>query len=137
MVAEGGGKFFACRKLDIVLDAGIVRNNYAAARGVAEKSDYGGVGAGDDAEDTALGAAGSGDAAEPGDFCDNVVAVHGVFDEVARDEKVAVEIRNGDVGHDEAVAVLVEDEAAFDFVARNGFLLREIVSGLLGTWPGF
>jgi hypothetical protein len=54
-----------------------------------------------------------------------VIAVHGVFDEIARDKKIAVEIRNGDVGDNEAVAVLVEDEASFDFVAGDGLVLRE------------
>jgi len=60
-----------------------------------------------------------------------VVAVHGVFDEIARDEKIAVEIGDGDVGNDEAVAVLVEDEAAFYFVAGNGFVLGEFFRGWL------
>jgi hypothetical protein len=65
-----------------------------------------------------------------------VVAVHRVFDEVAGDEKIAVEIGNGDVGNDEAVAVLVEDEAALDFVTRNGFVLRKIIGGRLRSGSG-
>jgi len=129
LIAEDSGKFFTGGKFDIVLDAGIVGNDDAATRGVAEKADNGGMGAGDDAEDAALGAAGSGDAAEAGNFGDDVVAVHGVFDEVARDKKVAVEIGNGDVGNDEAVAVVMEDEAAADFVAGNGFVLGEFFGG--------
>src|SRR5258708_6662120 len=36
LIAESGGKFFAGRKLDVVLNAGIVGNNDAAARGVTE-----------------------------------------------------------------------------------------------------
>jgi|SRR5260221_2205325 len=79
----------------------------------------------DDAENAAFGAAGTGHAAEAGNFGNDVVAVHGVFDKVTGDEQVAVEIRDGDVGYDEAVAVLVKDEAAFNFVARKGLLLRE------------
>src|SRR5260221_14320713 len=92
--------------------------------------------AGDDAENAAFGAAGTGHAAESGNFGDDVIAVHGVFDEVARDEKVAVEIGNGDVGDDEAGAVLGEDETAFDFVARNGFVLGKFFAGglLRGAW---
>jgi hypothetical protein len=62
--------------------------------------------------------------------------MHGVFDEVAGDEEITIEIRNGDVGDYEAVAVLMEDEAAFDFVAGNGFVLREFFTGLFrrGVW---
>jgi hypothetical protein len=111
-----------------MLDARIVGNDDAAARSVTEKSDDGGMRAGNDAEDTAFGATGAGDAAEAGDFGNDVVAMHGVFDEIAGDEKVAIEIGDGDVGDDEAVAVLVEDEAAFDFVAGNGFVLGEFLA---------
>jgi hypothetical protein len=65
-----------------------------------------------------------------------VVAVHGVFDEIARDEEIAVEIGDGDIGNDETVAVLMEDEAAFDFVAGESFVLRESIGGRLGRGPG-
>src|SRR5262249_41759950 len=39
------------------------------------------------------------------------------------------EIGNGYVGNDEAVAVLMEDEAAANFVAGEGLLLRECLGG--------
>jgi len=112
-----------------VLDAGIVGDDDAAARGVPEEADDGWMRARDDAEYAAFGAAGSGDAAKAGNLSDDVVAVHGVFDEIAGDEEVAVEIGNGNVGNDEAVAVLMEDEASFDFVAGNGFVLGEVIRG--------
>jgi hypothetical protein len=65
-----------------------------------------------------------------------VIAVHGVFNEIAGDEEVAIEIRNGNIGNHEAVAVLVENEAAFDFVAGNGFVLGEFFGRRLlsGSW---
>jgi len=132
LFAEGGGKFLAGGHFDFVLDAGIVGNDDAAARGVAEEADDGGMRAGDDAKDAAFGAAGSGGAAETGNFCDDVIAVHGVFDKIAGDEKITVEIGDGDVGNDEAVAVLMEDEAAFDFVAGKRFLLREFFGECFG-----
>jgi hypothetical protein len=119
-----------------VLHAGIVRDDDAAARGVSEETDDRGMRARDDAEDAAFGAAGSGGAAEAGNFGDDVVAVHGVFDEVAGDEEIAVEIGDGDIGNDETVAVLMEDEAAFDFVAGESFVLRESIGGRLGRGPG-
>ena len=87
--------------------------------------------ASDDADDAALGAAGTGRTAEAGNFGDDVVAVHGVLDVIARNEKVAVEIGDGDVGHDEAVSVLMEHEAALDFVAGDRFVLGEFFRGWL------
>ena len=122
-----------------MLDAGIVRDDDAAARGVPEEADDGGMRARDDAEYATLCAAGSGDAAKAGNLGDDVVAVHGVFDEIAGDEEVAVEIGDGNVGNDEAVAVLMEDKASFDFVARNGFVLGEFIWGWRlgsGALPG-
>ena len=133
LFAKGDREFFAGGKIDIVLHAGIVGDDDAAAGGVTEEADDGGMRAGDDAEDAAFGAAGSGGAAEAGNFGDDVIAVHGVFDEVAGDEKITVEIRNRDVGNDETVAVLMEDEAAFDFVARKRFLLGEFFGGCFGS----
>jgi len=129
LFAESGRKFFTGSQLDFVLDAGIVRDDDAAARGVPEEADDGWMRARDDAEYAAFGAAGSGDAAKAGNLGDDVVAVHGVFDEIAGDEEVAVEIGNGNVGNDEAVAVLMEDEASFDFVSGNGFVLGEFIWG--------
>jgi len=132
LFAESGREFLTGGKFDFVLDAGIVRDDNAAARSVAEETDDGGMRARDDAEDAAFGAASAGCAAEAGNLGDDVVAVHGVFDIVAGDEEVTVEIRDSDIGNDETVAILVEDEAALDFVAGKGFVLRETIGGGLG-----
>ena len=80
-----------------------------------------------DANDAAFGATGSERPAETDDAGDDGVAVHGIFDEIARDENVAVDIRESHIRNNEAVAVLMEDEAAFNFVAGNGFMLGEFV----------
>jgi len=133
LFAEGDRKFFAGGQFDIVLDAGIVGNDDTTAGGVAEEADDGRMRAGDDAEDAAFGAAGSGDATEAGNFGDDVIAMHGVFDKIAGDEKVTVEIGDGDVRNDEAVAILMEDEAAFDFIAGKRFLLGEFFGGRFGS----
>ncbi len=63
-----GREFVAGGKLDIVLDAGIVGDNNAAARGVAEKADNGGMRAGDDAKNATFGAARAGESAEARNF---------------------------------------------------------------------
>ena len=136
LFAESGRKFLAGGKVDFVLDAGIVGDDDATARGVTEKADDGRMRARDDAEDAAFGTAGPGRAAKAGNFGDDVIAVHRVFDEVAGNEEIAVEIGDGDIGNDETVAILMEDEAAFDFVAGKGFVLREIVGGRLGSGAG-
>src|SRR6266581_2668753 len=83
--------------------------------------------AAEDSNDAALGALRSGDAAPALNSCQDVVAVHGIFDGVARNEDVAVEMRHGDVGNDETIAILVKNQASFYFVAiRQGgtFLWR-------------
>ena len=61
--------------------------------------------------------------AEARDTGDDVIAVHGVVYVIARDEKIAIEIGDGDVGDDEAVAIVVKHETAGDFVAGS-LLLR-------------
>jgi hypothetical protein len=73
----------------------------------------------EDSNDAAFGALRAGDAAQTLDFCENVIAVHGVLDGVARDEDVAVKLRYGGIGDDEAVAVVVKNEAAFYFIAAR------------------
>src|SRR2546425_165044 len=60
-----------------------------------------------------------GDAAQTLDLCKNMIAVHGVLDGVAGDENITVEIRHGGIRHDEAVAVVVKDQAAFYFIATR------------------
>jgi len=53
--------------------------------------------------------------------------MHGVFDLVARDEDIAINIGHGDFGNDEAVTVLMMNQAAANFVARSGFVLGKII----------
>src|SRR5260370_3944431 len=82
--------------------------------------------AAEDSNDAAFGALRSGDAAPALDSCEDVVAVHGIFDGGARNEDVAVKMRHRDVGNDETITVLVENEAPFYFVAirQGGTFLR-------------
>jgi len=56
--------------------------------------------------------------------------MHGVFDGVARNENIAIHVGQGDIGNNEAVAILMKNEAALDFVARRCFLLRDF----FGRW---
>jgi hypothetical protein len=129
LIAKGGRKFIAGREFDFVLDARIVRKNGSAAGSVAKKANDGGMSAAENADDAAFGATRAGSSIEALNFGDDVVAVHGIFDGVARDKEVAVHVGNGDVRNYEAVAVLMKNEAALDFVARGDFLLREFLCG--------
>jgi len=133
LFAESGRKFFAGYKLDVMLDARVKRRNDTAARGVAELADDGGMRAADDAHNASFGAAGAGVAAEAVDLRDDVIAVHGVFDGVARNENVANHIGKGDIGNDKAVAILMENEAPLDFIAGSGFLLDDFLGAGSGA----
>jgi len=62
--------------------------------------------------------------------------MHGVFDGVARNENVAIHVGKSDIGNDEAVAILMENEAALDFVAGSGFLLCDLLVRGLGSGGG-
>lgn len=99
-------------------------------------ADDGRMRAADDAHNATFSAAGAGVAAEAGDFGDDVIAVHGVFDGVARNEDVAIHIGKCDIGNDKAIAILMENEAALDFVARGGFLLDDSLGRGLGGGGG-
>jgi hypothetical protein len=71
-------------------------------------------------------------AAEAVDLGDDVIAVHGVFDGIARNENITIHIGKGDIGNDEAVAILMENEATLDFVPGGGFLLDDFFGSGLG-----
>jgi hypothetical protein len=59
--------------------------------------------------------------------------MHGVFDVVARDEEIAVDVRKRNVRNDEAVAVVMEDETAANFVPGGGFVLGKFFSRFCGS----
>ena len=115
-----------------MLDARVKRRNDTAARGVVKLADDGGMRAADDAHNTPFGATRSRMAAEAVDLGDDVIAVHGVFDGIARNENITIHIGKGYIGNDEAVAILMENEAAFDFIAGGGFLLGDFFGSGLG-----
>jgi hypothetical protein len=92
---------------------------------MAEKADYGGVRASEDANYGAFGAARSSDAVGGFNFGDDLVAVHCAIYGVGRNEEIAVELRDRCGGNDEAVSVVVEYEAAFCFIAG-----KDICGGL-------
>jgi len=56
-----------------------------------------------------------------------VIAVHGVFDGVARNEYVAIHVGKSNIGNDEAVAILMENQAALDLVTGGSFLLHDLL----------
>jgi hypothetical protein len=50
------------------------------------------------------------------DFGENMVTVHGVFDGFAGDEDVAIQLRHRSIGNDKSVAVVMKDQASFNFI---------------------
>ena len=75
--------------------------------------------ASEDADDGAFGAARSGDAVRGFHSGDDLVAVHGAVYAAGRNEEIAVELRHRGRGNDEAVAVVMQHEAAFYFIASQ------------------
>lgn len=137
LLAESGREFIAGRKLDFVLNARIVGDDDATAGSVAEQTNHGGMSASNDANDAAFGTASARDSAETGDFSDDGIAMHGVFDAVARNEDIAIDVGKRDVGDNKAVAILMENETAANFVASCGFVLRDFLGGFLGSRAPF
>ena len=81
-----------------------------------EQAHYRGLCAVEHAKDAALGA---GAAGTRQDLYGDVIAMHSIFDRVSRDEDVAIELRRRSVEDDEAVAIMVEDQAAGGLIARG------------------
>jgi hypothetical protein len=129
---EFGRKFVAGRNFDGVLHARVVGQDGVEARTVTEKTDDGRMRATQNAEDAPFGAL----RAVPGSRAENLgedaIAVHGVFNRISGDKDIAGVLRGGNVWHDEAVAVVMEDEAAGEFVAARGRLRLSLRGGSLG-----
>jgi hypothetical protein len=121
-----------------VLHARVVGEDVIAALTVTEEADDAWMGSVEDANDATFGPLGAGTSTGSKDFGEDVVAVHGVLDGVAGDKDVAGVLGRGDVGYDEAIAVMVKDEAAGEFIATGGGSLRRAVRVAFGGgWGGF
>ena len=117
LLPQPGGQFVAARNLHLVLDSNIVRQHHILACAVAKQTDYRRMGPVQDSNNAAFSTLRPCDAAQTLDLCQNVVAVHGVFDGIRRDEDIAVELRHRRIRDHEAIAVVVEDQTSLYFVA--------------------
>lgn len=133
---KGGGKLVAGEEFDIVLDARVVGDDDRAAGDVAKLANHGGMRSTDDADNAALGAACARLSTEAGDFCDDVITMHGVFNLVAGDEDVAVDVGESDLGHNETVTIGMVDQASTDFVAGSSFVLSNLFRRRRGSRRG-
>ena len=109
-LAEGGRELFTRRNDDFVMHSRVVGKNHVATRAVAEETHDGGMCAMENAEDTAFGSLCAGGAADALDARNDAVAVHRIADCVAADVDVAVQVREGNIGDDEAIAIPMKDE---------------------------
>src|ERR1700687_3011301 len=94
LLPQPGGQFVAARNLHLVLDSNIVRQDHILLSAVAKKTDDSRMRAAQDSNDAAFGTLRAGNAAQTLNLCQNVVAVHGVLNAVARNENIAVELRH-------------------------------------------
>jgi hypothetical protein len=123
----------AARDFHFVLDSNVVWQDGIAVRAIAEQADDAGMRAIEDSNDAALGAlrteTGSGAAL---DSCKDMVAVHGVFDGVAGNEDIAIELRHWSIGNNKAIAIVMEDQAAFYFIVipEGGALRLRRLTGM-------
>src|SRR5271167_4333858 len=126
LFAESGGELVAGEEFDIVLHARVVGDDDGAAGNIAELTDNGRVRSTDNAHNAALGAACAEQSTEASDLGDDVVTMHGVFNLVAGDKDVAIDVGESEVGYNETVAIRVVDQATADFVAGSGFVLSDL-----------
>src|SRR6202158_2853063 len=94
LLPQPGGQFVAARNLHLVLDSNIVRQDDILLGAVAKQTDHRWMRAAQDSNDAAFGTLRAGNAAQTLNLCQNVVAVHGVLNAVARNENIAVELRH-------------------------------------------
>src|ERR1700686_950958 len=108
-------QFIARRDDDFLQQARFVRRNRVPSRSVPEQPHNRRVRAVDHAQDASFGAAWPSSVAKAlavRDVRKDVIAVHGVTDRVATDEKVSLQIFSRRIRHDEAVTVAMRDEAS-------------------------
>ena len=129
LLPEPGSELTATRDLDFVLDASVVGQHHVALRAVSEQANDRGVRAVENPNDAAFGALPGRPTGPALHFHEDVIAMHGIFDGVARDEDVAVQLWHGGIGHDKPVAVLMENEPAGDLVSigERGLLRRRSI----------
>ena len=127
--AQRGRGFFARRNFDLMLDAGVIREDDGAANSIAKEADNRGIGAPENPQDAAFDTAACSGGSRAQQFDQDAVAVHRVANGVARDKDIPIETGDGPVGDGKAVAVMVEDKAAGDFVAAGGDWLARNSNG--------
>ncbi|HXN86374.1 MAG TPA: hypothetical protein VN867_09890 [Candidatus Binataceae bacterium] len=111
--AQSRGQLVAGRNQYLVQDARIVGENDVALRAIAEEADERGVLALDNLYHAAFGAAVR---AAAFDAAQNAVAVHGVAQIVASNEKIAVDSADGRIRDEKGVAFAMGDDSAGDEV---------------------
>jgi hypothetical protein len=102
-----------------VLDPDVVWLDYILLGAVAKQTDDRRMGAAQDSNDAAFRTLRTANTAQTYDLGQNVIAVHGVSNSVARDENIAVELRHRRIRHDEPVAVVVLNQPPFYFIATR------------------
>src|SRR5439155_5249919 len=116
---ETRSELIAARDFNFVLDANVVRQDDVTLAAVTKQADDGRMSTVENSQDASFGALGARDASQALNLCEDMIAVHGVLNGVAGDEDIAVELGHGGIGDDEAVTVVVKNEAALDFVMTS------------------
>ena len=129
-------QFIARRNDDFLQQARFVRRDRISARSVPEQPHDRRVRAADHAQDASFGAAWPSPVAKALAALDarkDVIAVHGVADRVAPDEKIAVQIFSRRIRHDEAITVAMRDEAPRQLIRFRPHRRARFRAGLRGS----
>src|SRR6267143_424168 len=118
------GQLLTTRYLHFVLDSNVIGQDRILMRAVAKQPDDRRMRPVQNANNAPFGALRAGGAAEALDFGQHVVAMHRVFDRVARDEDVTIKLRQGSVRHDKTITVVMDHQTSFYLAgsAENGAL---------------
>src|ERR1700733_8711396 len=128
-LAQSRRQLVAGGNQDFVQDARVIRKNHVSLRAVAKEADQRGVLAFDNLHHAAFGAAVR---AAAFDASENAVAIHGVAEIVASDEKIAVDSSDRRIGDEKGVAFAMRNNsagnkirivAAFRWMSRSWRLL--------------
>src|SRR5579864_1883905 len=133
---QSRSQFVTGQNFDFVLNARVVGQHYVVARTIAKEADNGRMRPVENAYDAPFGALRSGKSAYALDAHEHMIAVHRIFNRIARNKNVAINLRQRRIGHNKAIAIVMQHEPAVYFVPSGEGLSRPSAHILRGAHTG-